>query len=206
MLPNVAEVSEPALPLAPVGSEDREAHAMFRVILEDIAAIKTQTMREAERAKVLADLDQLAVEQRGSVGRYLLDHLDSVADSPEGVEWHLRRVSGAFGATQLGFGVCSQAYSEMVSDIFASWVELRHFEFCERVGLDGEKPITVAVLVSPRNDRDPPWDTTLTSVEGALDLTEERLKVLYEVWHPEAEVTASPPDSSAAMAVREASG
>ena len=41
---------------------------------------------------------------------------------------------------------------------------------------------TVAVLLTPRADRDPPYDTTMCAVAGDLQLDDEQLANYREAW------------------------
>ena len=185
-LRGIQEVSEPLLPLAPVGTEDPGDHQMFRKILEDIASIELDAMPEAARVKALGDLDSLPVVQRALVGQYLRAGLDSVAtikDSNE-VLWHLRRISGA-GSTQLGFGVCSQ-FSSHIQWAFGAWLELRHHEFSERI--QESETVSIGVLLTPRLDGLRPWDTSMSVIRGGNRLTEEELAGYRDLWRSESEV------------------
>lgn len=184
----IQEVSEPLLPMAPAASEDKTDHHLFRSILEDIAEIKLEAMSESSRIKALADLDHLPVEQRALVGRYLRKGFDNACKvkGPE-VLWHLRRISGGFGSTQLGFGVCSQ-FNEEIQWAFGTWLQLRHHEFTERVAADD--PVSVGLLLTPRRDGKRPWDTTMSAIRGRVELTEEELAAYVELWHREQDLAA----------------
>jgi hypothetical protein len=184
----IEEVSEPLLPMAPLATEDFDDHAIFRTILEDIARTRLTTINEADRVRALADLDRLPTLQRAAIGAYLRLGFEraSQVDPPE-VLWHLRRVSGGFDSTQLGFGVCS-TFNEEIQLAFRCWARLRHHEFAARVG--AEDPVTVAVLLTPRPDKTRKWDTSMCAIWGPSDLTEEQLTTFTEVWHPEDEAVS----------------
>ena len=185
----VEEVSEPLLPIAPVATEDVDDHAIFRTILEDIARTRLTTINEADRIRTLADLDRLPTLQRAGIGAYLRRGFEraSQIDPPEAL-WHLRRVSGGFDTTQLGFGVCS-TFDEDIQWAFGSWARLRHHEFAERVG--AEDPVTIAVLLTPRPDRTRKWDTSMCAIWGPSELTDEEIAGFTELWHPEDEAVAA---------------
>lgn len=187
-LQGIEEVSEPLLPMAPAAMENRDDHSLFRTILEDIAETQISTIDEVDRIRALADLDHLPPMQRASVGAYLRLGFENVkhVDPPE-VLWHLRRISGGFGATQLGFGVCSD-FNEDIQWAFGTWVQLRHHEFAER--LEAEQPVTVGVLLTPRPDRRRKWDTSMAAIRGASDLTDEELNAFRELWHSEQDAVA----------------
>jgi hypothetical protein len=182
-LHGIEEVSEPLLPMAPAATENGDDHALFRTILEDIAETQLATIDEAERIRALADLDHMPPMQRAAIGAYLRLGFERIRpiDPPE-VLWHLRRVSGGFGATQLGFGVCSN-FNEDIQWAFGTWVRLRHHEFAER--LEAEHPVTVGVLLTPRADRTRLWDTSMCAIRGPSDLTGEELDAFRELWHSE---------------------
>lgn len=183
-LRGIQEVSEPLLPLAPVGDDDPIDHRMFRGILLDIALIDLPEMPELARVKALGDLDSLPVHQRAFVGQYLRAGFDSVAkiESPE-VLWHLRRISGG-SSTQLCFGVCSQ-FSEEIQWAFGTWLELRHHEFTERI--EERDPASIGVLLTPRQDGTRPWDTSMSAIRGENPLTPEELAGYRELWKNESE-------------------
>jgi hypothetical protein len=176
---------EPLLPLAPAATHDRDAHAMFRTLLEDVATTRLTSASEERRIQILEELDGLAVGQRALIGRYVLDafaELEQLRD-PIGVTWRLRRVSGG-GLTQLGFGACSRLNDEIQIG-FQGWTMLRHHEFTARLQAKDSQTTTVAVVVSPRRDDQRVWDTTVCAIGGPLDLGREELASLREVWGDE---------------------
>jgi len=187
-LHGIEEVSEPLLPMAPAATENGDDHTLFRTILEDIAETQLSTIDEADRIRALADLDHLPPMQRAAIGAYLRLGFERIKpiDPPE-VLWHLRRISGGFGATQLGFGVCSN-FSEDIQWAFGTWVQLRHHEFADR--LTAEHPVTVGVLLTPRPDRTRKWDTSMCVIRGPSDLTEKELDAFRELWHSEQDALA----------------
>lgn len=184
------EVSEPQLPMAPAATEDEVSHRLVRSIFEDIATTELRSTTEDQRVRVLAELDQLPVAQRAMIGRYLGEAFDQVSqERRDGVVWHLRRVFGGLGATQLGFGACSQ-FNDLIQAAFSAWVQLRHHEFTERLSAGSATPVTVGVLLTPRGDGHRPWDTTMSAVAGRIALPAEELAAFVEVWRNEDEVIA----------------
>lgn len=187
-LPGTEEVSEPLLPMAPVATENGDDHSLFRTILEDIAETKLSTIDEVDRIRALADLDHLPPLQRASIGAYLRLGFERIKNiKPPEVLWHLRRVSGGFDATQLGFGVCS-TFNEEIQWAFGTWVRLRHHEFAERLG--AERPVSVGVLLTPRPDRTRKWDTSMCAIRGPSDLTSEEPEAFRELWNSEQDALA----------------
>lgn len=187
-LPGTEEVSEPLLPMAPAATENGDDHALFRTIFEDIAETRLSTIDEADRIRALADLDHLPPLQRANIGAFLRLGFERIGQvEPPEVLWHLRRISGGFGSTQLGFGVCSN-FNEDIQWAFGSWVRLRHHEFAER--LNAEHPVSVGVLLTPRPDRTRKWDTSMCAIRGASDLSTEEFSAFRELWHSEQEALA----------------
>jgi hypothetical protein len=180
-----AEHWEPMLPLTPVGSEDEGAHRFFRSILEDIATIELQTTTEQVRLRALAELDRLPTEHRAHVGNYLREAFNLVSrpDWTEAV-FRLKRILGGLGSTQLLFGAGAHFPDDSYQEVFASWVELRHQEFIERIGKRNEEAISVGVLLTPRSD-ELIWDTTMTAIFGPIEIAPERRILLKEAWGDE---------------------
>jgi hypothetical protein len=180
-----AEYWEPMLPLTPVGSEDEGAHRFFRSILEDIATIELQTTTEQVRVRALAELDRLPTEHRAHIGNYLREAFNLVSrpDRAEGV-FRLKRILGGLGSTQLLFGAGAHFPDDNYQEVFASWVELRHQEFIERIGKRDEEAISIGVLLTPRSD-ELIWDTTLTAIFGPIEIGPDRRALLEEAWGDE---------------------
>jgi hypothetical protein len=88
--------SAPLLPLAPVASEDRDAHRLVRMILEDIAISRAPGVSDAQRLRALAELDRLPVSHRADVGRFLLAKFNEVLEEADRFE--VRRLVGRSGA------------------------------------------------------------------------------------------------------------
>jgi hypothetical protein len=173
-------VSTPALPLMPAGRDDRKAHLLLRMIQEDMATIPLSGWDETQRTAVLTELDALPVGQRTELGRYLLGMLEEVVSADaDDVRWAVRRVFSNQEAPHLIFGTCSR-YNEATSWGFGQLVLLRHYELCEALGATGLA--SVGVLLTPRHDGQRPWDTTAARVVGAVELSDDELKQLQNLW------------------------
>jgi hypothetical protein len=176
-------VSSPLLPMEAAGARDREGHLVVRSILEDVAAAPAGDLAVADRLQVLADLDYLPVAERAAIGRFLLVNLQRVARIRTGTAWQFRRILSKptpARVLQLGFGVSNQL-DDLHRAAFSSWVQLRHFEVCERLE-DPESVTTVGVILTPRYDGQRPWDTTAIGVTGKLGLVPEELESFRELW------------------------
>lgn len=174
--------NRPILPKAPANSADTAGHAVFRVILEDIAS--TDINRdEADRLKVLALIDRFSVTDRAELGRLLLTQLAAVNEVPtDSTMWRLRRVIQDDGTLQLAFGVCSQL-TEVHREAFRQWTMLRHQELTEiNLTRAAPPPRTVAILLTPRKDGARPWDTTMFAIDGALELDPEVVASATAFW------------------------
>lgn len=173
--------STPQLPQAPVGSDRQSAHALLRVVVEEIATSPLpDNASEAARLQALADLDSLPVGFRSELGDKLWAMLEGVAAPTEGLQWHFRRVLDG-GAVQLAFGVCSEEYSERVAALAQSYVELRHHQFEQAHGLRDER-VTLLVLLTPRHDGERPFDTTMFRLSGRSGLSPQHLAAREDLW------------------------
>lgn len=169
--------SAPLLPLAPVASEDHDAHRLVRMILEDVATSPAPGVGDADRLRALSELDRLPVSHRAEVGRFLLAKLERVSDEEDLFE--IRRLVGRSGELHLAFG----AWSRLDQEAFSGWVQLRHHELQTVTG-KWEEQITVAVLLTPRHDGRRPWDTTMIAVVGDLGLNDDGLSALRHAYGP----------------------
>ena len=175
-------VSTPMLPMAPAAHDDRQAHAMFRTILEDIAITTLRKATEAQRLAVLAELDRLPVKERDGIGRFLLNALRQVTEEDRGgIVWRMRSVRGTAGQPHLGFVVCSRPHTDELQRMFGLWAQLRHHDVLQ-VTRDVDGLTTVAVVLTPRNDEARPWDTTMVAVSGPVQFTADELAQLRELW------------------------
>jgi hypothetical protein len=174
--------STPMLPMAPAAHDDRQAHAMFRAILEDIATTTLRTATEAQRLAVLAELDRLPVGQRDGIGRFMAEALRQVTeDDRGGIVWRMRSVRGGAGQPHLGFVACSRPHTDELQRMFGLWAQLRHHDVLQVTG-DVEGLTTVAVVLTPREDGRRPWDTTMVAVSGDVRFSAEELGQLRELW------------------------
>lgn len=174
--------SIPLLPAAPAGSDDTEAHAMVRIMCEDIATSRFNRESEKDRIDVLAAIDRLPVGYRTDLGRLLLDGLREVerAASDE-IAWRFRTFRGTVpGEVQLGFGVCSKL-SDLTRDAFRSWFLLRHHERGAVEPLAGLMSVGVLLTPDPTGRRD--WDTTLMATTGDPQLSAEELAASQALWN-----------------------
>ena len=177
-----AVVSTPLLPMAPAASDDMAAHRIVRGVFEDIALARFTTASETDRLRILAELDRLPVGQRAEIGSFILKAMDEVrTTSGDGMVWRLKSLRGNAGQAHLGFGACSHSLTRELQDAFGWWVKLRHHDVLA-VTEDVEGLTTIGVLVTPRNDTQRPWDTTVSAVSGDLGLTQNDLKTLRQLW------------------------
>jgi len=179
---DVPTFSHPILPTIPASNMDEAGATVYRLILEDIA--ETQFEREeADRLKILSMLDMYPVCERAELGRLLLTHLDDVAATTTGVKWQFRRTILDDGYLQLAFGACS-SFSELHREAFGQWAMLRHHEFSQlREPDDSHEHRTVAVLLTPREDRVRLWDTTSFTLFGDLGHSEEEIARMRSLWN-----------------------
>jgi hypothetical protein len=155
---------------------------VYRLILEDIAESPIDG-DETARLVTLGLLDRYPVTERAVIGRLLITQLDGVAGAGAEVRWHFRTTTLDEGALQLAFGVCSQL-SEMHREAFRQWALLRHHELCTHQQVPFRDLNTVAVLLTPRwNGGARLWDTTTVALQGELDLEEEELAQMRNLWN-----------------------
>lgn len=173
-----ATSSEPLLPKIPVNAADAAGHAVYRMILEDVATSPFDGL-EDERLEVLAQLDRCHVASRAEIGRLLLDRLEGVLAEGAATSWRFRRIVLDDGRLHLAFGVCSQ-FTDVHCEAFRQWAMLRHHELMEVVG--SRSLGTVAVLLTPRFDGLRPWDTSLVALRGDLDLAPDDVTAIRAFW------------------------
>lgn len=173
-----ATFSEPLLPKVPVTAADAAGHAVYRIVLEDVATSPFDGP-EDERLEVLAQLDRCHVGSRAEIGRLLLDRLEDVLAEGAATSWRFRRIVLDEGRLHLAFGVCSQ-FTHVHREAFRHWAMLRHHELMVTVGIRALD--TVAVLLTPRFDGLRPWDTSLVALRGNLDLPADDVAALRAFW------------------------
>ncbi len=170
----------PLLPKTPAAEEDTVGHLLIRALMEDIATSDAD-FPESARLEMLSELDQLPVAYRASLGRHLADQLGAVSRAPTGsVAWAFRLCRFTPPHPQLLFGVCNQS-TELTREAFRQRVTLRHHEHGEAVG--GPSVHTVGVLLAVRRDGVRRFDTTMVSMRGDLELTDDELEGLRELWN-----------------------
>jgi hypothetical protein len=176
--------SVPLLPAAPAGSDDDEAHAMVRIMCEDIASSPLNGKTEEDLLRVLAAIDRLPVGYRTDLGRLLLSALQALrVKKPDQTEWRFRTFRPtAPGEVQLGFGVCTEL-SEITRAAFRSWFLLRHNERSEVEPLAGR--MSVGVLLTPDRTGLREWDTTMMAITGDPELSPEELAASRRLWNRE---------------------
>jgi len=173
-------VSAALLPLEPAASSDRASHLLVRSIFEDIATSPMDQSDERLRLHVLAELDRLPIAYRGDFGRFMLQALAVASSAKEGETlWRFRMLRGPAGHVHLGFGAGS-GLTAAHRAAFSWWVQLRHHQL-QQITNEAELT-TVGVLLTPRPDRDPPWDTTMMAASGDLELTDEELADYRYLW------------------------
>lgn len=120
-------------------------------------------------------------------GRFLEDGLAKTAEAEDDeTVWRFRRFVGGLDRVHLAFGVCSQ-FSKMHRDLFGWWVQLRHYEHCQ---VRGDNDVTtVGVLLTPRHDGVRAFDTTMVTVRGELQFSEEELQALRQAWPDQEQVS-----------------
>ncbi len=175
--------SYPMLPMEPATSIDEQGAAMFRQMLEDLAASPWDRPEE-DRLTLLHLLDRQLVIERAGVGRRMIDLLRRASTVARGTtRFDLRRYVFGEGDLQLGFGVCNQL-SENHREAFRRWVMLRHHEWTQAIPHDGREGIwTVAILLTPRHDGLRPWDITVFAINGVLEIADEDLEALHLLWN-----------------------
>ncbi|MBN9620036.1 MAG: hypothetical protein J0H43_09940 [Actinobacteria bacterium] len=181
-----SQSASPILPKAPASAADASGHAIFRVLLEDIAESAFDG-EEEQRLEMLAKLDRFSVGDRAELGRLLMQRLDAASRvDADKTSWQHRLVIQDHGTLQLFFSVGSH-FTETHRDIYKGWVLLRRHEFIELTATDPEPygedlPWTVAVLLTPRHDGYRAWDTTLIATHDDTSLDADERARLTALW------------------------
>jgi hypothetical protein len=174
--------ARPILPKAPASAEDASGHAIFRVLLEDIAESEF-TGEEQHRLEMLAKLDRFSVADRANLGRLLMERLDAAANVEAGnTRWEHRLIVQDDNGLHLFFSVGSHL-TPTHREIYKGWVLLRRHEFIEMTGADKSLPWTVAVLLTPRYDGYRAWDTTLIATCDDTSLDDHERDRLSALWN-----------------------
>ncbi|MBB5801224.1 hypothetical protein F4560_000992 [Saccharothrix ecbatanensis] len=158
-------VSTARAPLSPAGRDDMAAHLLLRVIMEDIARTPLVEEREADRIKVLADIDGFPIDARTELGRTLLGFMSAIGSwTGEGVRTETRLVApNPDEFTPMVFMVASQL-EEHVRGVFHGRVHLFHYDLHGSEAADGQG--VVGVLLTPSRHPEWLWDTTMFAVDG----------------------------------------
>ncbi|MGI8722799.1 MAG: hypothetical protein ACR2JG_11290 [Geodermatophilaceae bacterium] len=177
------QAARPILPKAPASAADASGHAIFRVLLEDIAE-STFTGEEEYRLEILAKLDRFSVGDRAELGRLLMERLDAARTVDAGTtSWQHRLVIQDADALQLFFSVGSHM-TETHREVYKGWVLLRRHEFIELTAIEAaDLPWTVAVLLTPRLDGYHAWDTTLIATCDDTNLDDDERARLTAIWN-----------------------
>jgi hypothetical protein len=174
--------ARPILPKAPASAEDASGHAIFRVLLEDIAESEF-TGEEQNRLEILARLDRFSVADRANLGRLLMERLEAAANVEAGkTTWQHRLIVQDDNGLHLFFSVGSHL-TQIHREVYKGWVLLRRHEFIEITGADKPLPWTVAVLLTPRYDGYRAWDTTLIATCDDTSLDDHERDRLSALWN-----------------------
>jgi hypothetical protein len=182
-----SQTTSPILPKAPASAADASGHAIFRVLLEDIAE-SAFAGKEEQRLEMLAKLDRFSVGDRAELGRLLMQRLDTARTVDADItNWQHRLVIQDHGSLQLFFSVGSH-FTETHREIYKGWVLLRRHEFIELTATNPEPygedlPWTVAVLLTPRHDGYRAWDTTLIATHDDTSLDADERARLSALWN-----------------------
>src|SRR5258708_3119167 len=83
----------------------------------------------------------------------------------------------------LAYGACNKPFDGEIEAGFHLWVRLRHHEVVS-VTEDVENLTTVGVLLTPREEKARPWDTTTAAVSGDMGLSAADVESLRELCPP----------------------
>ncbi|NMI00865.1 hypothetical protein [Pseudonocardia acidicola] len=177
--------SHPLLPKAPVSSADEAGHAIFRVLLDDIALSQFGGAEE-DRLRILSLIDRFSVGYRSELGRLLMAHLEDASSAESGTTlWKFRWVVQDGGLLQLGFGACSE-FTDLHREAFRQRTIVRHHDFVEAGNVAKSEKWTVALILTPRRNDGRRWDTTLFAMNGSTGMSEEDLAPMRALWSREA--------------------
>jgi hypothetical protein len=156
-------ISSARAPLRPAGRNDRPAHVMLRMIMEDIANTAILAEHEPDRLLMLAAIDGLPVDSRTELGATLIRFMASAAQhTGVGALVHSRTVvpnPGEF--TPLLFLVASEL-SELSRQALTIRTHLLHCDFAAAVG--NWEHCTVSVMLTPSTLRGRLWDTSTSAL------------------------------------------
>jgi hypothetical protein len=167
-------------PLDPVGHEDRAAHILFRMIMEDVANTSIPEDRETDRLLMLAALDGLPVGNRGELGRTLMRFMTSNAQH-EGVGTlvHSRTVIPNPGEFDPLVFIVASKLSEEAKHALAFRMQVLHHDYSTAVG--GWEHCTLGVMLTPTTVSGRLWDTSTTALWGDQGQPPEFIEELRSV-------------------------
>jgi hypothetical protein len=181
--------STPNLPLDPASAMDEIGHALFRHVLDDIAESVFDSP-ERDRLDALARLDRYAVTDRAALGRALIEWLDAcMLAPPSSTLWHHRSMFLDDGHLQLAFSVCS-TYTGYHLELHRNWLMLRRRQLIEHLASVGRADFnaadvwTIGVLLTPRVDGPPMWDTTVAATNIDPEFDQDSLELFTRVFGP----------------------
>ncbi|SED63583.1 hypothetical protein SAMN04489727_8678 [Amycolatopsis tolypomycina] len=158
-------VSTARAPLEPVGREDRAAHILYRMIMEDVANTPIPDGREADRLLMLAALDGLPVGNRSELGRTLVQFMKSAAQHQgDGTLTHSRTVIPNPGEFDPLVFIVASKLSEEANYALTFRMQVLHHDYSTAVG-DWEH-CTLGVMLTPTSVPGRLWNTSTTALWG----------------------------------------
>ncbi|MGD9998362.1 MAG: hypothetical protein AB7N61_13210 [Acidimicrobiia bacterium] len=162
----------PLLSLTAAMDDDASSQMFYRMLLEEVAVkmLADPVLADGPRLDVLSRLDALPVSMRSAVARYVFDSICELTKTAphDGVKWLTRTIRGTADGTQLLYGACSEHFGGY--DLFLqNWLVVRHHDLRALVG-PTSCVATVALVLTPRRDGSRPWDVTVCSVAGDIEL------------------------------------
>lgn len=174
----------PTLPREPASAADEVGHAVFQRILEDVAETDF-TGDESQRLHGLALIDRVAVAERASLGRVLLQRLGQCASVDRGehrVEHRVMFIDK--GSLHLTFTTMTQL-TGYYQNLYQTWLLHRRQTFLLKGKAKGpDLPWTVGVLLTPRQDARRPWDTTVIATNSPPHFDDDEYKRLEPLLAP----------------------
>ncbi len=164
--------SAPLLPQAPAGHSDIRHFSVLRAVLEDIALTRLPSeMAASDIIDVLAAIDAAPIAHREAFGKTWVSWLKEVADAPAGeIAWQFRSLIGD-DRPYLIFAAATR-HDAVVQEAFGWLISLRHEQHLELVP-ERKSLMTVGILLTPRQDRSRPWDTTMVATQQRDRLSSE---------------------------------
>ncbi|HET6709926.1 hypothetical protein [Amycolatopsis sp.] len=158
-------VSTARAPLEPVGREDRAAHILYRMIMEDVANTPIPDGREADRLLMLAALDGLPVGNRSELGRTLMQYMKAAAQHQgDGTLVHSRTVIPNPGEFDPLVFIVASELSDAANHALTFRMQVLHHDYSTAVG-DWEH-CTLGVMLTPTTVPGRLWNTSTTALWG----------------------------------------